>query len=60
MAGTVTFDLAPPPGTINLGIGQPSADLLPVELLHAASDLFFKNADPLDLNYGVTRGDPKF
>ena len=60
LAGTVTFDLAPPPGTINLGIGQPSADLLPVELLHAASDLFFKNADPLDLNYGVTRGDPKF
>lgn len=60
MAKTVTFDLAPPPGTINLGIGQPSADLLPVELLHTASERYFENAEPLDLNYGVVRGDAGF
>lgn len=56
----VTFDGAPPPGTINLGIGQPSADLLPVELVHAASNAFFATADPLQLNYGPVAGDPGF
>ncbi len=56
----VTFDGQPPPGTINLGIGQPSADLLPVELVHEASELFFATAQPLELNYGVIRGDQRF
>ncbi len=60
MTGTVTFDGAPPPGTINLGIGQPSADLLPVELVHEASQQFFGTAQPLELNYGVVRGDERF
>ncbi len=58
--GVVTFDGAPPPGTINLGIGQPSADLLPVELVHKASESFFEAAQPLELNYGVVRGDERF
>lgn len=56
----VTFDGAPPPGTINLGIGQPSPDLLPVDLVGKASELFFESADPLELNYGVVRGDAEF
>jgi len=56
----VTFDGAPPPGTINLGIGQPSADLLPVDLVRTASDAFFADADPYDLNYGVLQGDKRF
>jgi len=56
----VTFDGAPPPGTINLGIGQPSADLLPVDLVQTASELFFETAQPLELNYGVVRGDQRF
>lgn len=60
MAGTVTFDGAPPPGTINLGIGQPSADLLPVELVRQASESFFDNAQPFELNYGVMQGDERF
>ena len=60
MAGTVTFDDAPPPGTINMGIGQPSADLLPVDLLGKASKAFFKDAQALELNYGVIRGDERF
>ncbi len=59
-ADTVTFDGAPPPGTINLGIGQPSADLLPVDLVQRASELFFETAQPLELNYGVVRGDQRF
>ncbi|MDH5583517.1 MAG: PLP-dependent aminotransferase family protein [Gammaproteobacteria bacterium] len=60
MSKTVTFDGAPPPGTINFGIGQPSADLLPVDIVRAASDSFFANAEPLELNYGVTAGDARF
>ncbi len=60
MNGSVTFDGAPPPGTINLGIGQPSADLLPVDLVRRASESFFKSAQPLELNYGVTQGDERF
>jgi len=56
----VTFDEAPPPGTINLGIGQPSADLLPVDLLREASESFFGEAHPFELNYGVLPGDERF
>jgi len=60
LSGVVTFDGAPPEGTINLGIGQPSADLLPVALLRKASDSFFASAEPLDLNYGAPAGDERF
>jgi len=60
MSTTVTFDGAPPPGTINLGIGQPSADLLPVDLVREASRSFFERAQPFELNYGVTEGDARF
>ena len=58
--GTVTFDGAPPPGTINLGIGQPSADLLPVDLIRLASEAFFAHAEPFELNYGVIAGDARY
>ena len=60
MTKTVTFDGAPPPGTINFGIGQPSADLLPVDLIRKASRTFFDEAQPLELNYGVAEGDGRF
>lgn len=56
----VTFDGAPPPGTINFGVGQPSADLLPVEVVRAAMQSFLAEAQPFDLNYGVPRGDTRF
>jgi len=56
----VTFDGAPPPGTINFGVGQPSADLLPVDLVKQASESFLARAQPFDLNYGVPRGDARF
>ncbi len=60
MSGVVTFDGAPAPGTINLAIGQPSADMLPVELVREASESFFSEAQPLEFNYGVTQGDARF
>ena len=56
----VTFDGAPPPGTINFGVGQPSADLLPVDVVQQASESFFAEAQPFELNYGVPRGDARF
>ena len=59
-SGTVTFDGAPPPGTINLGVGQPSADLLPVDLVGKASAAFHADAHPFELNYGVLQGDARF
>ena len=55
-----TFDGAPAPGTINFGIGQPSADLLPVDLMRQASDAFYASAQPIELNYGVLQGDARF
>jgi len=60
MTKTVTFDGAAPEGTINFGIGQPSADLLPVDLVKQASRSFFEDAQPFELNYGVTQGDERF
>ena len=60
MSGVVTFDGEPPPGTINFGVGQPSADLLPVDLIREASESFLGEAQPFDLNYGVLQGDERF
>jgi len=60
MNKTVTFDGAAPVGTINFGIGQPSADLLPVDIVRQASQSFFAGAEPFELNYGVTQGDERF
>jgi 2-aminoadipate transaminase len=60
MTKTITFEGAAPEGTINFGIGQPSADLLPVDLVRQASRSFFEDAQPFDLNYGVTQGDERF
>jgi DNA-binding transcriptional MocR family regulator len=56
----VTFDGAPEPGTINFGVGQPSADVLPVELLRVAADDFLRAAKPIELNYGEKQGDIRF
>ena len=60
MNSVVTFDGQPPAGTINLGIGQPSADMLPLDLVRQASRSFFENAQPIELNYGVLQGDVRF
>ena len=60
MSTPVTFDEAPPAGTINLGIGQPSADLLRIDLLREASEAFFRHAHPFEPNSGVRAGDERF
>jgi DNA-binding transcriptional MocR family regulator len=60
MNAKVTFDGAPAPGTINFGIGQPSADLLPVDVMRAAGEGFLRVAEPLELNYGERQGDTRF
>jgi 2-aminoadipate transaminase len=57
---TVTFDGAPAPGVINFGVGQPSPDLLPVDLLRTATADFMAHALPLELNYGERQGDGRF
>jgi DNA-binding transcriptional MocR family regulator len=57
---TVTFDGAPAPGVINFGVGQPSRDLIAVDLIRAATADFMANADPLELNYGERQGDAGF
>ncbi|MDG1859375.1 MAG: PLP-dependent aminotransferase family protein [Emcibacteraceae bacterium] len=60
MTNILTFDEAPPEGTINFGIGQPSSDLLPLPIIQQATDAFLKDAHPLDLNYGSSAGDARF
>lgn len=60
MSLAATFDGAPEQGTINFSVGQPSADLLPLELLRGACERFFAGAVPLELNYGERQGDPRF
>lgn len=56
----MTFDSAPDPGTINFGVGQPSADLLPLELMQKAAESFLGAAEPNELNYGERQGDIRF
>jgi len=60
LSNKITFDGAPEPGTINFGVGQPSADLLPVELMRIAADDFLRSAQPIELNYGERQGDIRF
>jgi len=60
LSNKVTFDGAPDPGTINFGVGQPSADLLPVELMRIATDDFLRSAQPIEFNYGERQGDIRF
>ena len=60
MTKLITFDEAPTDGTINFSIGQPSADLLPLDIIQSASNHFFKDAAPQDINYGPSKGDKRF
>lgn len=45
---------------IDFGVGQPSADLLPVDLVRAGSEHYFASARALELNYGNKQGDSRF
>jgi len=56
----ITFDEAPTDGSINFGIGQPSADLLPLDIIKLAGEHFYEHAKPQDINYGPPKGDVRF
>jgi len=49
-----------PPGTIDLGLGVPPFDLLPLELLNQAALDCFARRDPAFLQYGLEQGNGYF
>jgi 2-aminoadipate transaminase len=49
-----------PEDMIDLGLGQPGADILPLELLQTASAHALAHADPNILQYGADAGDDYF
>ncbi|MCS7069354.1 MAG: PLP-dependent aminotransferase family protein [Meiothermus sp.] len=49
-----------PPGVIDLGVGHPSLELLPLEPLHQAALHRLSQGDPSFLQYGVESGDGYF
>ncbi len=59
-AGLRTTQVNLAPGQIDLGVGQPGFDLLPLELLHRAADVRLSAGDPAFLNYGFEQGDGRF
>lgn len=50
----------PPPGVIDLGIGQPGHELLPLSIIREAAARRLADDDPAFLNYGYTQGDGRF
>jgi 2-aminoadipate transaminase len=48
------------PGMIDLGLGDPSLSLLPLELIRAAAETRFAGKDPSFLQYGTEQGDAYF
>jgi DNA-binding transcriptional MocR family regulator len=46
-----------PADTINFGIGQPSFDILPTEMIYKAAEHRLSQRDPSYLNYGFEQGD---
>jgi DNA-binding transcriptional MocR family regulator len=48
------------PGTIDLGMGNPDFELLPLGLLHQAAETYFHDGDTRPLQYGVEQGDGYF
>jgi 2-aminoadipate transaminase len=49
-----------PPGNIDLGLGNPSLELLPIEILERASANYFSTGDRRTLQYGAERGNGYF
>ncbi len=49
-----------PADYIDLGMGNPDFDLLPLDLLHQAADRYFLSGDPRSLQYGMEQGDGYF
>lgn len=51
---------SPPPGFIDLGMGNPDVDLLPLTLLQLAAEKYFSRGDPNTLQYGAEQGNGYF
>ena len=49
-----------PLGVIDLGLGNPSFSLLPLDLMRAAAETRFAEADSSFLQYGIEQGDAYF
>ena len=50
----------PPPGTIDLGMGNPDLSLLPLDALQGSAGAFFSSGDTRSLQYGLEQGDGLF
>jgi len=48
------------PGVIDLAMGNPDFDLLPMELLHQSADEYFQAKDARPLQYGIEQGNGYF
>lgn len=48
------------PDIIDLGMGNPDFDLLPIELLRRSAEVYFATGDRRSLQYGVEQGDGYF
>ena len=55
-----TSQIKIPPGTIDLGLGDPPFSLLPLDLLRRAAEIRFAEEDPAFLQYGAEQGDGRF
>ena len=55
-----TWQIHIPEGLIDLGIGDPSFSLLPLDPLHRAAETQFARNDPTFLQYGAEQGDGYF
>jgi 2-aminoadipate transaminase len=49
-----------PPGFIDLGLGIPDIDLLPLEILRQSAATYFKTGDARSLQYGLAQGNGYF
>jgi DNA-binding transcriptional MocR family regulator len=49
-----------PTDFIDLGMGNPDLDLLPLEMLRESAESFFQRGDPRYLQYGLEQGDGYF
>ena len=52
--------LSPQPGFIDLGMGNPDLDLLPLELIRQSAQVYFASDDHRPLQYGKEQGDGYF
>ena len=49
-----------PPGFIDLGMGNPDFDLLPLDMLHHSTEAYFTSGERRSLQYGSEQGDGFF